>query len=86
MARSISMYLQYWELLKKHRGLWLELQVPEEYQERVIKAIRKRKGIEHATTANFYPDFEVLRNMDAAGNEMAGMIYLKLPVNMIDTI
>jgi hypothetical protein len=80
MARSISMYQQYWELLKKHRGKWLELQVPEEYQERVFKAIKKRKWIEHSTTANFYPDLVVIRKPEV------NLLLLMLPVNKIDTI
>ena len=86
MARAVSMYEKYWKLLKKHRGCWLELAVPEEFQARVIKALVKRKGIEHATTANFYPNLEILRNVDVNGKSHAGVIYIKLPANLIDTI
>lgn len=88
MARSVSMYEQYWVLLKQHRGQWLELQVPAEYQERVVKALRKRKGKEHATTAHWYSDFEVIRQPihPVTKEKQAGILMIRLPIDLIHTI
>lgn len=80
MARSISRYEQYWKLLKANRGKWLELQVPAEFQERVIKAIKKRKCREQATTANFYPELIILRLPEN------NLVRIKQPLNGEDTI
>ena len=80
MARSVSRYEQYWLLMKQHRNKWLELQVPEEYQERVVKALRKRKGKEHANTAKQYPEFEVIRMPEK------NLLRIRLPLDLIDTI
>lgn len=87
MARSISRYEGYWQLLKDNRGKIIELQVPTEFQERVVKALRKRKGKEHATTANFYPEFIFTRNPTLAdGTELTDILWVQLPLNAIDLI
>lgn len=88
MNKMPSRYQPYWELLKANRGKWVELQVPAEYHERVVKALRKRKGKEHATTANFYPDFEVIRQPEHPVNrqKQRSLLLIKLPVNPLDTI
>lgn len=82
------MYEQYWTLLKQHRNKWLELQVPAEYHERVVKAIRKRKGREHATTAKWYPDFEVIRQPvhPVTKKKQANILMIRLPLDLVDTI
>jgi hypothetical protein len=80
MARSVSRYEQYWVLMKQNRGIWLELQVPAQYHERIVKALRKRKGKEHNSTINWYPDFEVIRL------PKQGLIRIRLPVDLINTI
>ena len=87
MPRSISRYEGYWQLLKKNRGKVLELHVPTEYQERVVKALRKRKTKEHSTTANFYPEFVFTRNpMLKDGTVLEDILWVVLPKNPIDLI
>lgn len=80
MSRAVSRYEQYWILLRNNRGKWLELQVPADYQERIVKALRKRKGKAHANTAYQYPEFDVIRF------PQKGLLRIRLPIDMIDTI
>ena len=80
MAGNVSRYEAYWEMMKANRGCWLELQVPAEYHERVVRAIRKRKGREHAKGNKFYPDFEVTRK------PRQNLLIIRLPIDMINTI
>jgi hypothetical protein len=80
MARKVSMYEPYWQLIKKNRGKRVELLVPADYQERVIKALRKRKTLEMNNSARVYPDFII----EADGK--ADVMYVTLPLNPIDTI
>ena len=88
MAYNVmSRYEQYWKLLKENRGKVIELHVPDEFQERVIKAIRKRKCREHALTANYYPPFIITRNPRLKdGRVLHGVIWIVQPVNPLNTI
>ena len=87
MPRSVSIYEGYWQLIKNNRGKTVELRVPAEFHERVVKALRKRKGREHATTTNYYPEFVFTRNPTLAdGTQLVDVLWVKLPQRMIDTI
>lgn len=88
MNKTPSQYEPYWELLKANRGKWIELAVPAEYHERIVKALRKRKGREHATTAKFYPNFEVIRQPvhPVTKKKQMNILLIMLPENPIDTI
>ena len=88
MSRAVSRYEQYWELLKQNRGQVIELRVPAEYHERIVKALRKRKGKAHANTVKQYPEFEIVRQPlhPVTKKPQQDIIHITLPVDMIDTI
>jgi hypothetical protein len=84
---AVSRYEQYWVMLKANRGKVLELQVPTEFQERIVKALRKRKTREHNTTYNYYPEFVFVRNPKLPdGRVLNGILWVTLPLDMIDLI
>lgn len=88
MNKTVSQYQQYWELLKKNRGKWILLEVPDEYHARVAKALSKRKWREHATTARHYPALEIINNPThpVTKQPQANVLLVMLPVNPLDTI
>lgn len=88
MNVTISRYQQYWELLKKHRGIWVELQVPAEYHRRIYKALYKRKNREESMTAKHYPPLEFIMQPvhPVTKKPQQDVLHVRLPLNPLDTI
>ena len=75
-------------LLKQNRGKVLELEVPDEFHARIMKALRKRKTIEMNNTINVYPEFRFTSNPrdPLTGERRDNILHVMLPKNPIDTI
>lgn len=77
-----SIYEKYWIMIRecrKKRGAIVELAVPDELQEKVIKAIRKRKWLDQYESGRDYGTLLAVRNPeDANGIKLEGVIHFQL--------
>jgi len=77
-----SIYDKYWIMIRdcrKKRGAIVELAVPEELQDRVIKAIRKRKWLDQYATGRDYGTMLAVKNpRDSNGIVKQGVIHFQI--------
>lgn len=85
-----SMYDKYWIMIRecrKKKGAIVELAVPDELQERVIKAIRKRKWLDQYASGKDYGVLLAIRNpKDTNGEVQYGVIHFQLMPHAVNRI